>query len=1329
MISGSSSIGSLQSIKGNTGPTGPIGPTGPTGSTGATGATGATGTTGSYVLRAEYSDSNQLILVLSDGTNIPIEGLTGTVTYYDGVVTGENVGTGYQIFRTYPDSVTAGLTFSFISITGEGNISVTKTDDAIFIGGTYEIIEGSFGKTSENGVAFLSGLDVVSGTTNPNSLGIDISLGTYSGNALYMYGGTGTDGALLTEKNIVQTYGPIEFGEGITIDVSQGSVIRIITPIGINGFVGQAEPGDTALTSFTAFVDGNAFWKLPNSLYFEQGEDYFSCGTDIVNFGRFTNDIDEEGENRWYVTFASRGYDTEGCSGSGSFGSCCYTEQQNGVSVTNCLDFIDERSCISDYGGTYRPFASCQESCDAVGDVCCSNGVCLENVSEEECSYYNGTFWTGVTCGVYPSDGNNFNRFCYDSCQTPLACCKNGSCLGQYTRIQCEEILGGVSIEGECGFVNCCSGIEYIGACCYEEFCQDAVSSQDCTGVFMGHGTRCADVNCCIEETLPRGFCCKADGTCSLLPEIECQEAGGYFGGVGSPCPPSCLGSCCKSNGQCDLKTYQQCLNEGGNFGGPGSSCEEDCVGKCCTLNGCVQSSYNLCNGVWKGLGTCTTETCGATGSCCSGVDNDGPGGGPDGMPDTCNNTNQSYCESILSGVFLEGKDCNDATSPPCQLQVGACCGLDAETGIYFCRNTTKEDCIENNAENCWKGELQGYWTDGDPYLKCEEYVGPNPSDATCDSPSPSPYYCGICNDIDPRGPIGTCCRPAGCNNLSPVWNFSNSILVGGKCPFDGTFGTDDELGSSDFWDSEYVDEYKQNRTAGPSCIKAGLYECCGPPPDFPYCGFPYKDAIEHPDYPGTSTKLIDGSDPPASVGDHSLPWKGMTYDGGSIDSPNPQYYVWPPYHHNDNNYWRIMNRYHLRALGYEIDDIIWPKDETGEWLIPRDHVVLGMPDYFYTGGQNRAFINNDYHCPYYTDEMTEWIDQFIRGATYEVTDSVDMSFNGEYKFHTHLNNRSSIITGPWGRPTNGDISARIAGGGDRYIPVVLGTDPESEFSPCTARPFGTDAYCRHRTICGGMHSGWNMGNVAIVTDLDGTTFEVPVNLENYWYYELNPELLFINEYASAFDYYCSQLDVDCTNRIFQGCPKITPTLKYWRKGTPEITAAEIDYSEGINPWPGVNCTHSPIGCCNLGNNRIITNSSEDYSLYHPCLSCGVGGLSDPGLDDEEDCHAGGCIPGRCCYMRYAPDACCQGDWVWETHLMYACEEFLDAFSYGNFESWREILEIPRCNGGECQRCSCPEECVGCLPQWENVGCGNPVCPPECSSGFARELPPPGASD
>ena len=169
MSRGSSSINAITAIEGTTGSIGATGPTGPAGNSGPTGSTGATGASGPSLFSSKYGDDGRLILVLSDGTEITINGLTGDLGIWSGEVTGENLTTrGSQLFLSGPSGITEGNTFEFVSITGDGIIEVTGDGTSVIIGATLSAQEIAIGFSGASGIAYLFQGNVVHGTTADN---------------------------------------------------------------------------------------------------------------------------------------------------------------------------------------------------------------------------------------------------------------------------------------------------------------------------------------------------------------------------------------------------------------------------------------------------------------------------------------------------------------------------------------------------------------------------------------------------------------------------------------------------------------------------------------------------------------------------------------------------------------------------------------------------------------------------------------------------------------------------------------------------------------------------------------------------------------------------------------------------------------------------------------------------------------------------------------------------------------------------------------------------------------------------------------------------------
>ena len=780
MSRGSSSINAITAIEGTTGSIGATGPIGPTGNSGPTGSTGATGASGPSLFSSKYGDDGRLILVLSDGTEITINGLTGDLGIWSGEVTGENLTTrGSQLFLSGPSGITEGNTFEFVSITGDGIIEVTGDGTSVIIGATLSAQEIAIGFSGASGIAYLFQGNVVHGTTadnlsiqNPTVVNADRKR-----NALDFMGSTSDTGSALKIYDKIQTVGPFsatdvvgitgsiaigqgdaEPGEGILLDLSAGTVININANwpgVGIKGFTGyQLDDDVEQVISFTAVVNGNYLWKFPDNVFFEDEEDYFSCGSDIVNFTGI-KDFSVGGDSyKWFGTFAARGYGVTGCESSGSFGSCCLQVTDTGY---ECIDFVDEFTCTQELGGAYSAFQSCANGCGERKGVCCSQGECNEDVSPEECEFYNGTYWIGVACGLednpdepgffgdpdidipgeggededtptYPNDGSNRDRFCYDPCLAPLACCRNGECLGEYSQIQCEEILGGISIDGTCGSVNCCEVIRYEGACCFgftapdgenpqEQYCEDSVYAYECRargGVFMGHATQCANIDCCIDGLEDLSACCSFDSGSNSFQctdatrEEDCIASGGEWQGFNDQ----------NERVTCDVS--------------PCPSIDDKFA--CCTqlADGtfeCTETYEFQCNGIWNDNVKCNSDPCpdDPTGSCCKwDYENKRYNCIPDQPKAECSDTRDK---------FRPDQDC----TVECPL-TGACC-LTLENGQLVCTETTSDLCAEFN------GIYQG------------DDVPCSPDLCGCPDGSPPP-----CNDDcgqqgQPPCPEVTCCQ------------------------------------------------------------------------------------------------------------------------------------------------------------------------------------------------------------------------------------------------------------------------------------------------------------------------------------------------------------------------------------------------------------------------------------------------------------------------------------------------------------------------------------------------------------------------------------------
>lgn len=628
----SSSISSTRAY-GITGPVGPLGPSGGIGPTGSTGTTGPTGPSGKYY--TSYSAfANSILLNFSDGSTAEIIGSFRGATVNDksvGLVLGENIGLGTDVSRgrTLFKNVSGG-TFNFRGISAYGSLRASYTGpnneyisiDSIYWGND---IPGNYNAASmQNGnILYLGNTTTVFG----GDLNIQQGIG-YSGAFQFLFtdgnAGASSDTSIhLNSAARIKTVGPVKqdqysglYGEpifstgttlGIFLDCDVAGAFDIKTPIGIQGLTGTFIEGEIA--SVTLFIDSDNVWKFPDNVYFEPSENYLSCGRNIIGL------LSYDAGQTWLATVAHRGHNVTNvyrqCIPGYLYGSCCFI---NPDGTKECRDYSTKSECDKLFG-SFNPGLACDKTC-GLGGVCCVGGACVEGLSISLCEAYGGQYWTGITCSDYNNSTGTNNppgelseeelkeqgRFCYDPCDSQqTVCCKDGVCLGRYTRVQCELILGGLSVTGgTCADVNCCDQTNVVGACCV---CDIAAGTSTCvsdtfTGClnrtiagqiktyFMGPNKQCGEISCactcgdtvevetgsCCTEVVPGTFNCQNDVTrqnCSqdnqtFRKDAPCQTF---------PCGeiPTFTGICCKkasdsNEGICDTSSTNQtqCEANGG---------------------------------------------------------------------------------------------------------------------------------------------------------------------------------------------------------------------------------------------------------------------------------------------------------------------------------------------------------------------------------------------------------------------------------------------------------------------------------------------------------------------------------------------------------------------------------------------------------------------------------------------------------------------------------------------------------------------------------------------------------------------------------------------
>lgn len=521
-------------IKGTTGPTGPTGPIGPTGHTGTgTGLTGGTGATGIYIsISIPDSSGRSTFLLKSDNYTFRLLETKGP-TGYTGTVYGENLGSGLTLYTAIN-----GFTLSVRGLTFVGNLTAEVTGGTILV----TPLDVSYDVDLASGIA---NDRVLYAKTSSIIDSTRIQLGkTHSNFAFSNIQGI-TPGSLPVyselQGNVIEVPAG---GNNVILGLTLGSIYKINTPIGLSGFtLDPSLYGNNELLSFTFFIEGNGFTQFPSNVYFEDSpySSVFGCGMNTMNLMTY-----DKGQN-WFATIADRGYGVTSCSAQDSVGSCCYVGASGD---RECVEYVTQGWCSNQTGFTFNSMTPCDPSCRETA-ICCVNGLCIEGVNQEDCEYFFGKYYKGVSCSS-------------DICTIPvpaISCCVGQTCIDSISAELCTRYYSGTPVVGECCKVNCNTQSQITGACCYDGpsgLTCGVTSPSDClgvSGIFYGDETTCGDVNCC-PDTQPVQFICLS-GQCVTADQ----------------CPETCV----------IFDTYQQCVNSGCGSTDPLGSCCYD--GTFCTEN------------------------------------------------------------------------------------------------------------------------------------------------------------------------------------------------------------------------------------------------------------------------------------------------------------------------------------------------------------------------------------------------------------------------------------------------------------------------------------------------------------------------------------------------------------------------------------------------------------------------------------------------------------------------------------------------------------------------------------------------------------------------
>ncbi|MGB2988159.1 MAG: choice-of-anchor L domain-containing protein, partial [Phycisphaerae bacterium] len=208
--------------------------------------------------------------------------------------------------------------------------------------------------------------------------------------------------------------------------------------------------------------------------------------------------------------------------------------------------------------------------------ICDGDCVCVDGMSDVECSEAGGSWGEDLMCGQGP-------------CGSTGACCyPDGSCDEDMSIEACSTAGGTYAGDG----TNCTP----TEACCLaDETCQDLMPfcCSVAGGTPQGEGTYCAQSEPEIDCTI-YGACCVDDVCVPVADESECGAMSGEYQGDGTACPAACLekpdllGCCCSEPcsepGNCwDDYTRPMCdyLGTGWTWYG-GHTCIEVCVDNVC---------------------------------------------------------------------------------------------------------------------------------------------------------------------------------------------------------------------------------------------------------------------------------------------------------------------------------------------------------------------------------------------------------------------------------------------------------------------------------------------------------------------------------------------------------------------------------------------------------------------------------------------------------------------------------------------------------------------------------------------------------------------------
>jgi hypothetical protein len=616
---------------------GPQGPVGATGATGTTGATGATGIDSNYITEVLVNnETGQVTLVFSDETLDYNAGIIKGVTGVYAGITALSVGNQIPILK----EVIGGITLNFYSFQTAGLLGFTydSSGNLKFTLAPNTTAGGISADTVPNRIVYAKSKNYIMST----DLIPQVPSSAYSGGITAFnyinFGGTtySTRNVVADISESVLTVGPCSRGDtiistdnfftsgedGINLDVSRASVYNIITPIGISSFNTNDTPiPDGQIMSVTLVVEGDDVWNFPSNVYFDNNSGpVFYPGTNILHMWKgITWDY-------WYAHFTARGFGVGNVTNPGLRGSCCYSDADD---TKHCEDYVTENYCI-ERNGIFEALVPCNKnSCVLSGEtppdgICCTGGRCISDIDPNLCQTIGGYFISGITCGQpgeYPEtdETDNNTGLCYNRCKPATVCCKDGQCLGNITKIHCEDILGGKIVSANsCVDAKCCDHINAPGACCIPAqdgsySCELVDTPYECnvtkSGFYMGKGTNCNNNICCKVPVITTCYdCTHFPGQCvcseRTVTDSTC-EAKGLSPNCNSCGAPKKCYKCDCVQGCLEVETCTTCpsgYQEGSCLSSPCETKQKTCYGSCSGDSQCTSSTIDVPG--------CDTRTC-----------------------------------------------------------------------------------------------------------------------------------------------------------------------------------------------------------------------------------------------------------------------------------------------------------------------------------------------------------------------------------------------------------------------------------------------------------------------------------------------------------------------------------------------------------------------------------------------------------------------------------------------------------------------------------------------------------------------------------------------